>query len=110
VQTLWQSSGITLAVGQPVTITATGTWSDSGVSLTAAGHPTITVVSATNSPMSGQPLLALIGRVGLNGTPFLVGPSRNFTPTSNGILYLAPQDNWYSTENNAGSLSVTICR
>jgi hypothetical protein len=78
--------------------------------MTAAGHPTITVVSPTNSPMSGQPLLALIGRVGLDGAPFLVGPSRNFTPTSNGVLYLAPQDNWYSTENNVGSLSVTVCR
>jgi hypothetical protein len=42
--------------------------------------------------------------------PFLIGASKSFTPTTSGVLYLAPQDNWYYTWDNAGSLSVGICK
>ena len=109
VEPMWLSTGVLLAVGRPVTVTAAGTWSNAGVTLTADGHPTVTV-TGTNCALSGQPLLALIGRVGLTGAPFLLGANRTFTPTTNGVLYLVPQDNWYTTWDNTGSLSVTICR
>jgi hypothetical protein len=109
VEPMWLSTGVLLAVGKPVTVTAAGTWSDAGVTLTADGHPTVTV-TGTNCALSGQPLLALIGRVGLTGAPFLLGANRTFTPTTNGVLYLVPQDNWYTTWDNTGSLNVTICR
>ena len=109
VETLWQSTGITVTAGQPLTVTATGTWSDAGVALTAAGHPT-TTVTGVNCPLSGQPLLALIGRIGASGAPFLIGASKTWTPSTTGTLYLAPQDNWYTTWDNAGSLSVSVCR
>jgi hypothetical protein len=109
VEGLWQSSGVTLTAGRPVTVTASGTWSNDGVALTAAGHSTTTVTGA-DCPLSGQPLLALIGRIGPTGTPFLVGASKAFTPATTGVLYLAPNENWYFTWKNAGSLSVTICR
>jgi hypothetical protein len=107
VETLWQSSGVTLTAGQPVTIAATGTWVDGGVSYTAAGHGT-TTVTGTNCPLSGQKLMALIGRIGTSGTPFLIGTTLSFTPGTSGVLYLAPQDNWYTTWDNSGSLSVAI--
>ena len=106
---MWMSTGVLLTVGQPVTIAATGTWSNAGVPLTADGHPTATVTGG-DCPLSGQPLMALLGRVGADGTPFHVGTSKTFTPTANGVLYLVPQDNWYTTWDNAGSLSVTVCR
>ena len=108
VEALWQSSGVFLTAGQPVTVIASGTWTDAGVTLTAAGHPTKTV-TGSDCPLSGQRLLALIGRVGLNGTPFLIGATTTFTPSTTGILYLAPQDNWYWTDDNAGSLTVSVC-
>ena len=106
---MWLSTGVLLSVGKPVTITATGTWSNAGVPLTADGHPT-TAVTGTNCPLSGQPLLALVGRVGMDGAPFLVGANRTITPVTNGVLYLVPQDNWYTTWDNSGSLSVRVCR
>jgi hypothetical protein len=109
VESMWQPTGVTLTAGQPVVITASGTWSDAGVSLTAAGHPTVTVTGA-DCPLSGAPLLALVGRIGPTGVPFLIGASKSFTPTTSGVLYLAPQDNWYYTWDNAGSLSVGICK
>ena len=107
--TLWQSTGITLTAGQSVTITATGTWTNGGVPYTAAGHAS-TTVTGTNCPLSGAPLMALVGRIGTSGTPFVVGPSHTFTAAGTGVLYLAPQINWYMTWDNSGSLSVTICR
>ena len=110
VEPMWQSTGVTLTAGQPVTITASGTWSDAGVMLTAAGHPSVTV-AGTNSPYpAGAPLLSLIGRIGPGGAPFLIGASSSFTPAASGVLYLAPQDNWYTLWDNAGSLSVSICQ
>ena len=109
VEGMWQSSGVTLTAGRPVTITATGTWTNDGVVLSANGHPTTTVTGA-DCPLSGAPLLALIGRIGPTGTPFLVGANRAFTPATTGVLELAPNENWYFTWKNAGSLGVTICR
>jgi hypothetical protein len=109
VETLWQTTGISLTAGQPVTVTTAGSWTDAGISLTGDGNPLVTV-TGPNCPLSGQPVLALIGRIGATGTPFLVGATRTFTPTTSGVLYLAPQDNWYTTWDNTGSLSVTICR
>jgi alpha-D-ribose 1-methylphosphonate 5-triphosphate synthase subunit PhnG len=108
VDAMWQATGITLTAGQPVTVTATGTWSDAGVALTAAGNAS-TPVTGTNCPLSGQPLMALIGRIGTTGTPFLIGATKSWTPTTSGVLYLAPQDNWYTTSNNTGSLTVIVC-
>jgi hypothetical protein len=108
VETMWQATGVTLTAGQPVVIAASGTWTDAGVTLTAAGHPTVTV-TGTNCPLSGAPLLALIGRIGPTGAPFLIGASKSFTPATSGVLYLAPQDNWYTLWDNAGSLSVSVC-
>ena len=109
VETLWQTTGVTLTAGQPVAIMASGTWSDAGVSLTGAGHPTATV-NGPNAPLSsGAPLFALIGRIGPAGAPFLIGSSRSFTPSTSGVLYLAPQDNWYTTWDNSGSLGVSVC-
>ena len=95
VDTLWQTTGVTLTAGQPVTIAATGSWVDASVSYTAAGHAT-TTVTGPNCPLSGQKLMALIGRIGTSGTPFLIGPTLSFTPGTSGLLYLAPQDNWYT--------------
>ena len=105
---MWQSTGVTLTAGQPVTVTATGTWSSAGVALTAAGQSS-TMVTGADCPLSGAPLLALIGRIGPTGTPFLIGTTRSWTPTTSGVLYLAPQDNWYTVSDNAGSLSVSVC-
>ena len=107
-EVMWLTTGVTLTAGQPVAVSASGTWTNAGASLTAAGDPTTTVTGG-DCPLSGAPLLALIGRIGPTGTPFLIGASKSWTPPTSGVLYLAPQDNWYLTSDNAGSLSVSIC-
>jgi hypothetical protein len=110
VEGMWQTTGIALTAGQAVTVTTSGAWSNSDAgSLTGAGSASTTVTGA-DCPLSGAPLLALIGRIGPAGTPFLIGASKTFTPPTTGVLYLAPQDNWYFTWKDSGSLSVTITR
>jgi len=109
VEALWQSSGITLTAGQPVTVSATGTWSNAGRAVTADGDATQTLTGA-NCPLSGQRLLALVGRIGPTGAPFLMGASKTWTPATGGVLYLAPNDNWYTIWDNAGTVTVTVCR
>jgi YD repeat-containing protein len=104
---MWQGTGVTVTAGQTVSVTANGTWT-SGTAFTANGDPA-TVVEGTNCPLSGAHLMALVGKVGVNGTPFLIGQARTFTAPASGELYLAPNDNWYSLWDNSGSLSVAVC-
>ena len=108
VEAMWQATGVQVTAGDVLTITAPGTWT-SGSAFTAAGDPT-TVIEGTNCPLSGAPLLALVGRIGASGAPFLVGAQTTVTVTAAGELYLAPNDNWYALWDNSGALSVTVAR
>jgi hypothetical protein len=104
---MWQATGVTMTAGQTVSVTASGTWT-SGSAFTADGDPT-TTVTGDNCPLSGAHLMALVGRIGPNGTPFLVGQQVTFTAPASGELYLAPNDNWYTLWDNSGAVSVAVC-
>jgi PKD repeat protein len=108
---MWQGTGVNLTAGQAVTLTAGGgqTWINGGQAWTAAGN-VADPVPGVNAPMPGAPRMALVGRIGPSGAPFLIGPSLQFTPTASGQLYLAPNDDWYMLWDNSGSLSVTVCK
>ncbi len=105
---MWQTSGVTVNAGDVVTIQATGTWSNAGKPLTADGDASKTI-TGQNCPLSGDRLLALVGRIGASGPSFHVGSTKQFTATQSGVLYLAPDDNWYALTDNAGSVQVSIC-
>ena len=107
VTAMWQPSGVTVTAGQTVSVTASGTWT-SGTAFTANGDPN-TIITGDNCPLSGAHLMALVGRIGPNGTPFLIGQTKTFTASTSGELYLAPNDNWYLLWDNSGSLSVAVC-
>lgn len=106
---MWQATGVTIAAGETVTIAAVGTWSMGAGAVSASGDASATM-AGTNCPLAGAAEGALIGRVGRTGPPFAVGASKTLTSTTSGALYLAPNDNWYLLWNNAGTLSVNICR
>jgi PKD repeat protein len=106
---MWQSSGVTITAGQLLTISANSqVWQNGGQSYTAAGNAA-DIVSGPNVPLSGAPRMALVGRIGPAGTPFLIGVGKQFVPTESGVLYLAPNDEWYMTWDNAGSVTVSLC-
>jgi PKD repeat protein len=108
---MWQATGVPLAPGDVVTVTVGGgqTWTRGGQAWTADGNPADLTIGY-NSPLPGGPRMALVGRVGLLGSSFLVGASFQFTAQASGQLYLAPNDDWYLLWNDAGSLTVSICR
>ena len=105
---MWQDMGMTVQAGDDLRITAVGTWRNGSQVLTAAGDGN-QVVTGSNCPMSGAPLLALVARIGATGTPFLVQGGQAISVTTTGTLYLAPNDNWYTLWDNTGSLTVTLC-
>ena len=107
---MWQGTGTSITAGQTVTITVAGTqtWANGGQSYTAAGNPN-DLTAGVNVPMPGAPRMALVGRIGTTGTPFLIGTSSQFTAQATGQLFLAPNDEWYLLWDNSGSLSVSIC-
>jgi PKD repeat protein len=107
VEAMWQDTGLTVTAGDALRITATGSWRDGSQLLTAAGDGS-QLVTGPNCPLSGAPLLALVARIGATGIPFLVRVGEAMPVTASGKLYLAPNDNWYTLWDNAGSLAVTI--
>lgn len=108
---LWQSAGVTVTAGQLLSISVSGgqTWTYQGSGYTADGNASA-ILTGANVPMSGGPRMALVGRIGTTGVPFLIGSAAQFTPTASGTLYLAPNHEWYMVSGNSGSLSVSICR
>jgi PKD repeat protein len=105
--TIWQSSGVTITSGEAVNIAASGTWASKSVSYTADGSGS--VGDAGNVPLASAANMALVGRIGTSGTPFLVGASKALSATSTGLLYFAPNHEWYLLAENSGSLSVSTC-
>jgi PKD repeat protein len=107
-EAMWQDMGLTVQAGDVLRVTAAGTWRNGSQALTAAGDGS-QVVTGSNCPVSGAPLLALVARIGATGTPFLVRGGEPITATTTGTVYLAPNDNWYTLWDNGGSLAVAIC-
>ena len=69
--------------------------------------------------VESMPWFALVGAVAnendpqKDGTPdgmevFLIGASRNFTPTKSGYLYCFANDAWHFYDNNKGSVTLTV--
>jgi PKD repeat protein len=108
---MWQATGITVAAGDILALDAAGgqTWLNGGRAFTADGH-SADVLQGQNCPLPGSGRMALVGRIGEQGTPFLIGQHRQITATAAGQLYLAPNDDWYLLWDNAGSLAVSVCR
>jgi PKD repeat protein len=106
---MWQATGVTVQAGETLTIGATGqSWTNGGRTWTAAGDAA-DLVYGQNGPLSGAPRMALIGRIGATGTPFLIGTLKEVTAATGGELFLAPNDDWYLLWDNAGTLSVSVC-
>lgn len=100
----WTDTGIDLAGGSNVSITASGTIATAGSdSKTPAGAPECGAPSDFVAP--GLPCWSLIGRIG-SGTPFYVGTTKGFSVDTSGRLFLGVNDNVFS--DNFGSWAATV--
>lgn len=100
-------SGVLLAVGDRVTITATGTVNtlppDPGSEGGPNGNPS---PCTSDCQLPSAKFGALIGKIGPNGPWFLIGANRVFTATRTGVLILGVNDTIHN--NNTGSFTVTV--
>lgn len=104
--TEWTSSGVTVTLGQSVTITPSGTWR-SGTWATPVTY-SATGDAGTHTDMTMRPFLCLIGKAG--STIFYVGAGGTMTMPATGTLYLGPNDGMTADcwADNDGALSVTV--
>jgi hypothetical protein len=117
-----------IASGQAVTVPATSDWVDTGLDLTdsqlltiaASGEVDNDTANATTYGPAGVPgtadhpasllgcanHVALIGRIGADGSPFRVGSDYSRPVGRDGRLFLRVNDG--SQENNGGELSASV--
>jgi len=104
----WQSTGVTIQIGDQVTIVQVGgSWANDpdDSPFDANGDPDESLQEDTVLP-SAVPG-TLIGRIGENdGQAFAVGRWHTFTSPANGTLYVAMNSSSY--EDNAGFITVQI--
>jgi hypothetical protein len=114
----WVDSGYNMYAGAPVRITAYGEaitaplrnhWdSRSGPD----GQDSIcpNYEGAPPCALDGAPYGALVGKIGLDGSPFLIASNLTFTPEFSGDLYLAVNDNLPYYDDNLGNYMVFFNR
>lgn len=103
----WYNTKIVFVKGQTYSMTATGCVSPwpGGNCFPPSGNP---VVQWNQSVSPTHNFCALVGRIGTNGTPFMVGG--NYGPTvapATGELYLAANDGG-NFNDNSGQFNVTV--
>jgi hypothetical protein len=104
----WTGTGIRIEMGKNYSITATGEWIGFGdqVPDNANGRQSETCFNS-RLPMQNFPCASLIARIG-NGNPFFVGDRYEFTATTEGTLFLGPNDSSDGLFDNSGYLNVRI--
>ncbi len=109
----WVETGVTVSPSHAVDITSVG------AALTAnrsqyhgaisgpAGQPYFCYATETEGDctLEAAPFGALVGKVGPDGTPFLIGADSSFKAPASGTLYLAVNDyQKYYSDNKGGYL------
>ena len=102
----WFDSGVNLAAGQRLRLTASGQWSNGGAQPQMVGPGGWPTVNLSGSIAPGLPFAALVGRVG--DKVFLVGTDTVVRPGVGGRLYLSMNDIASGFGDNTGTLRVTI--
>jgi hypothetical protein len=111
----WADSGVNAVAGHRMTITAYGDVVTARINIFGpASHssPNGQVYICPNfdgappCAMDGAPYGALVGKVGAEGVPFLIGSDFTFTPVTSGDLYLAVNDLLPYYDDNYGNYMV----
>lgn len=102
----WTDTGLDLVLGNKVTIKATGeVFANATVSSGPDGVPGHPEWAKYNVVPEAQHV-ALVGKIGEDGTPFLVGAETSFVVKVDGRLFLGPNDQ--DVRNNRGEFVATV--
>ena len=111
----WTPSGVTLRRGGRLTLTAEGRWSVSGAlaatvasNIAFVGPDGIAGRTSPRALLASANIGALIGKIGENGAPFLVGSKYDGAIAADGPLLLAINDDAGAFADNQGRLAVAV--
>jgi len=104
----WTDTGVYLAQGQSVTVTARGTmnWYTGSCNGKCLSTPAGIPCPGGGSKRLGLTCLSLIGLIGVSGRPFYVGDSLTFTAPAAGELFLGVNDD--NVADNTGDWTAAI--
>jgi hypothetical protein len=109
----WQQTGIVCFTGDSLYLSSSGFWTSKNLPRQKIGPDGDSLLSASPiDPLPGAPKYAIIGKIGINGKPFLVGSWLSDTVSEQGALYLtinqyAGNNDSLLTSNN-GNVAVSI--
>lgn len=106
--TVGVDTGLVAAVGDQITLTASGTVMYLTNQSCGADGAAWTDTTDRQDPLWQQPHAALIGKIGESGTPFWIGTALSVTAQTAGKLFLGVNDFWW--EGNTGQFTVTITK
>lgn len=101
----WTKTSVKVRPGQRISVTAVGQLQAGDLTFGPEGttsHPEW----AAYSLVADWPHLALVGKLGEDGEPFLIGRSYSGLAVQGGVLYLGIND--LDAQNNAGAFQVTV--
>lgn len=101
----WTKTSVKVRPGQSIIVTAKGQLHSGDLAFGPEGttaHPEW----AAYSLVPDWPHLALIGKLGEDGEPFLIGTAYSGTAVRGGVLYLGIND--LDAENNQGAFQATV--
>lgn len=102
----WTDTGLDLVLGKKVSVKATGeVFANASVSGGPDGVPGYPEWAQYNVVPEAQHV-ALVGKIGEEGTPFLVGADTSFVVRVDGRLFLGPNDK--DIRNNRGEFVASI--
>ena len=111
----WAPSGVSLQRGGRLTLTAEGRWSVGGaLAATVASNVAFAGPDGIAGRTSPRALLpsanvgALIGKIGENGAPFVIGSKYDGAVAADGPLLLAINDDAGAFADNQGRLAVAV--
>ncbi|NQT85439.1 DUF1080 domain-containing protein, partial [bacterium] len=102
----WLDSGVDLTKGRRYAFTATGKWWHGTGAHSHFGPAGNKSRASDEFPIPGVQELVLLGRIGRQGKPFIIGERLRLDPEESGRLYMQMNDT--DTSDNSGSLQVTI--
>lgn len=106
----WTPTGVAVRNGARLQISAQGRWT---MAQSVAAAPPVSgpegVAGRTDprAPLPGANLGALVGRIGANGKPFLVGANYDATASGDGELFLAINENPAALADNSGRIAAS---
>ena len=103
----WSNSGVIVHPRSTYEITATGQWRASGLFPWGTPDGSKSPLRLAPTIIPGLDFMVLIGKVGENGTPFVVGSRHTLAPAANGTLYFRSNDTTGLCGDNEGQVTVT---